>query len=81
MTQQQVSRGSGSIYHVNLDSVTARDLTGCQQLLRDQGFPLSQSAIVRRALRYYLQQLKQLTTEQAVSSEIVEVMRAAQGFA
>lgn len=81
MTTTQISKGSGSIYHVNLDSVTARDLTGCQQLLSDHGFPLSQSAVVRRALRLYLQKLKQLTSEQAVSNELVEALRAAKGVA
>lgn len=81
MQQQQITKGSGSIYHVNLDRITAQDLTGCQQLLNDHGYSLSNSLVVRRAVRSYLQRLKRLTTEPALRTELVEVQRAAKGVA
>ena len=81
LQQQQIAKGSGSIYHVNLDRITAQDLNGCQQLLTDHGFSLSNSLVVRRAVRSYLQRLKRLTTGPAIRNELVEVQRAAKGIA
>jgi hypothetical protein len=78
MIQQQIKKHSGSQYHLNLDILTYAALCACQQTYRSHGQNFSNSVIVRRALRSYLEKLE-IMPSRVVEQEIVQTKRAAKG--
>jgi len=78
MEQIQIKKLTGSQYHVNLDSLTCSALFACQQIYRSHGENFSNSVIVRRALRAFLEKLE-ATPSRNMEQEIVQTMRAAKG--
>lgn len=78
--QQQVSKRSGSYFHVNIDSSSFVCLSDCRSIHSDRGNHFSTNAIMRRALRTYRKHLQSLRTEMAYSQELVEMERAAKGI-
>lgn len=78
MTHQQVKKHSGSQYHLNLDTLTYSALCACQQVYRSHGENFSNSVIVRRALRAFLEKLEATPTRN-MEQEIIQTMRAAKG--
>lgn len=78
MTQQQTKKNSGSQYHLNLDMLTYAALLACRQAYRNHGENFSNSVIVRRALRAYLEKLE-VMPERAIPQEIMQTKRAAKG--
>jgi hypothetical protein len=78
MTQQQTKQHSGSPYHINLDRITYAALGGCLRVHRTHGNDLSNSVIVRRAVRVYLEKLQALDAS-GMDLEVIETKRAAKG--
>jgi hypothetical protein len=76
--QQQTKKQSGSQYHLNLDLLTYAALSACRLAYRTHGENFSNSVIVRRALRAYLEKLE-VMPERSMSQEIVQTKRAAKG--
>lgn len=80
MTQQQTKQHSGSQYHLNLDSITYAALCGCLSVHRLHGNDFSNSVIVRRAIRAYLEKLEALEVSGVgMEFEAIEAKRAAKG--
>ena len=78
MIQQQTKQHSGSQYHLNLDSITYAALRGCLHVHRTHGNDFSNSVIVRRAVRVYLENLQALDASR-MDLEVIETKRAAKG--
>lgn len=78
--QQQVSKKSGSNFHVNIDSISFACLSACQGILHNHGNDYSNNVIIRRALRCYLDKLQRLSPL-SQRTELVELQRAAKGIA
>lgn len=78
--QQQVSKKSGSNFHVNIDSISFACLSASQGILNNHGNNYSNNVIIRRALRSYLDKLERLSP-QSLRNELVELQRAAKGIA
>lgn len=80
MRQQQVRKASGQHYDVNIDSISFAALSACQGIHRNHENNFSNSVIVRRALRHYLESLNTMVTEDRMIQEVVEIRRAATGI-
>lgn len=78
MKQQQISKQSGIHFRFNLDDVTFACLSACQQVYRNHSNSFSNSVIVRRALRLYLEHLEKMDGGR-MGNEVIEVKRAAKG--
>lgn len=78
MSQQQIRKRTGSQYHLNLDSISFAALCACQQTFRNHSQNFSNSVIVRRAVRAYLERLE-IMSSQIIEQEIVQTNRAAKG--
>lgn len=78
MTQQQTKQHSGSQYRINLDRITYAALGGCLHVHRTHGNDFSNSVIVRRAVRVYLEKLQALDAT-GMDLEVIETKRAAKG--
>lgn len=80
MTQQQTRQHSGSPYHLNLDRITYAALSGCLRVHRNHGNDFSNSVIVRRAVRAYLEKLEAIEASGVgIDQEVIEAKRAAKG--
>lgn len=76
---KQVSRQTGTLLRFNLDPESAHLMRHSQKFHEDHGNPVSNSVIVRRALRLYARMLSKLNTPDAIEYERVETLRAAKG--
>ncbi|ACH38760.1 hypothetical protein Gbem_1744 [Citrifermentans bemidjiense Bem] len=80
MRQQQTQKNSGQHYHLNLDRITYAALGGCLRVHRNHGNDFSNSVIVRRAVRAYLEKLEALEASSVgMDQEVIETKRAAKG--
>lgn len=80
MTQQQTRQHSGSQYRINLDRITYAALGGCLRVHRNHGNDFSNSVIVRRAVRAYLEKLEALEASGVgMNQEAIETKKAAKG--
>ena len=77
MKQKQVTKGSGTAYDFNLDTISLESLKQCASILEDHGHKYSYSAIVRRALRVYG---AMLAKPSVIDQELIEVQRASKGI-
>lgn len=79
MSQQQIKKKSGIIYHISLDSISAICLAKCRTLFQSINSDLSNNVIVRRALRQYKEWLES-SGNMELEQEVVEAIRAGKGI-
>jgi len=76
MKQQQIRKHISSKEHLKLDSISFAALCACQQVFRSHSQNFSNSVIVRRAVRAYLERLE-VMPDQLIKQEIVQTNRTA----
>ena len=76
---KQITRQTGTLFRFNLDPESAHLMRHSQRFHEDHDNPISNSVIVRRALRLYSRTLSKLNTPEAIQHEVVEILRAAKG--
>ena len=76
---KQITRHTGDKLRFNLDPESGHAMKRAQAFHTGNGHPVSNSVIVRRALRLYGRTLSKLNTPEAVQHETLETLRAAKG--
>jgi hypothetical protein len=80
MKMNQVEKRSGSLYHVNLDPISAKSMHEAVEYYTGSGTPVSLSVLARRAFRLYKRYLDSLQSEGAKQGEERELLRAGRGL-
>jgi len=78
-TVKQVDKTSGIMRHHNIDDKTFEMLQDTANLHNAFGTPVSQSVVVRRAIRVYYELVKRLKTDEQKIHEGYSLFQAAKG--
>lgn len=78
-TVKQVDKTSGIMRHFNVDDKTFDMLQETANLHNAFGTPVSQSVVVRRAIRFYYEAVKKITTDEQKIIEGYRLLLAAKG--
>ena len=75
----QIKKDSGESYRINLDALSLEQLQDVSDYHWSYSTPASMSVLIRRAVRFYSDHLRGLSSDEDRNREATELYRAAKG--